>query len=163
MVTSDKKLQNDLILAEFNQVFNDHRYYDQAMWQIPSVVITVSSVIFAVSFSFVHIFWVSSVILLFGALFDLTLAIVLTKHRISIDCKSVFLRQFVTKYGLEYMPFKTDNMLEYIMKDYGAESEHRTHIWFRKRNAFQWTFYSILVFVVVLFVLGLYVLLNGLI
>jgi hypothetical protein len=133
-----------------------------SLWQNPSIAITVSSAIFAISYSFVHVLWVSGIILLFGGVFNLTIAVTLTKHRVTIETKTVFLRKFAEKYGLEYLPFKTEKMLEYLNADYGGvESEHQTNSWFRKRNAFRWTFGSILLLSGVLFSLGFYNLLLG--
>jgi hypothetical protein len=171
MQEDQEKLKERLLLAQYNQVYNDRRYYDQAMWQIPSIVITVSSVIFAISFNFVHSALISATMLLFGAVFDLTLAIVLTKHRLTIDAKTAFIIMLEEEHCIAKLPFKSEDVIKYVNDFYqhhmqgvkpGEASqsdinrEHRTLSWFRKRNAFQWTFYSILFLVAVMLALSIF-------
>lgn len=38
-------LKTNLLVAQYSQVAYDRRYYDQAAWQIPSIALTVTSVV----------------------------------------------------------------------------------------------------------------------
>ena len=120
------------------------------MWQIPSVAIAVSSGVFAVAFTYVHPLFVSGVMLLFGAFFDLTLTVALTKHRLSIDLRTAFLRRFEEKFGLEPCPVRTRDILTYLGSDY----EHATHPLFRNLIAFQWMFRTLVLLVVIMVAAG---------
>lgn len=166
----DHELSKNLEAIQYAQAYQDRRYYDQALWQIPSVVITVSSIVLAASFNFLKVSWMSGIVLLLGGLFDLTLAVVLTKHRVSIDVRTAFLEKFEKEHGLARLPFKTEDMVAYVTEHYRdtkgtsdseAERKQKTNRWFRKMNAFEWTFCTIILLTSVLFLLGIYVMLAG--
>ncbi len=48
------KTREQLIVAQFNRVADDFRQFDQMIWQVPSVAVTLTSFIFAVSLNYVH-------------------------------------------------------------------------------------------------------------
>ena len=163
--TENDKLKSDLLVAQYTQAAYDRRYYDQAAWQIPSIALTVISVVIVVAFNFVHIAFISGVFLLFGALFNFALLIVFAKHRLTIDARTKFLSDIEKKYELNFFPWAThtrkDNegktvpgMNDYLGEDYG----HVVPWFFRNRRAFNWIFYSLLILSVMLILLGVYML-----
>lgn len=162
-------LKGDLLVAQYTQAAYDRRYYDQAAWQIPSIALTVTSVVIAVAFNFVHIAFISGIFLLFGALFNFALLVVFTKHRLSIDVRTKFLSDIEKEYELNFFPWSTHSrknnegktvpgMNEYLGENYG----HVVPLFFRNRRAFNWIFYSLLSLSVMLLLLGVYMIISSL-
>jgi len=143
--------------AQYNRVAYDYRQFDQIIWQIPTVATTITSVMFAVAFNFVHIQVISGVVLLMGFYFDLTLAIALSKHRLMEDVRARFLKDLETSYGLEVVPISTAEAEDYLRK---KQHKHASHPWLRRRNAFRFLLSSILILSLSQLIIGTYLLIS---
>src|ERR1700733_1384351 len=93
-----KSPSESLLAAQLTRVADDYRQLDQLIWQIPTLAITVTSVVIAVSFGYVHIALVSGGLLLVGGFFDSTLAIALAKARLMEDARLHYLKLMEEEY-----------------------------------------------------------------
>ncbi|MEM3415503.1 MAG: hypothetical protein QW575_08035 [Thermoproteota archaeon] len=67
-VDPDKeKMIENILIAQYNRASYNYRHFDQMIWQVPSVSIIITSVIFAVSFGFIRSnFTIMDLILIVG-------------------------------------------------------------------------------------------------
>jgi len=82
---------NEEEITQYNQCSEDWRHYDRAIWQMPTVSITIASAILAVAYQYVQDLLPRAVILLFGGLILLSLTVALVKHRLFQEQRTEFL------------------------------------------------------------------------
>jgi hypothetical protein len=157
MAEDKDELKKSLIVAQFTRASYDFRQYDEVIWQMPSVAITITSVVFAVAFNFVHNTIVSGVILLVGGFFDLTIAIALCKHRLMEDARAHYLKDIETEFGIKSIPVTTKEAEDYL----GKSHLHVSYPWFRKRNAFKFLWSSVVLLTLALSVTGIFLIVSS--
>jgi hypothetical protein len=156
LAAHDKPMET-MAAAQYNRVAYDYRQFDQIIWQIPTIAITITSFMFAVAFNFVHIQVISGVVLLMGFFFDLTLAIALSKHRLMEDVRAWFLKDLETSYNLKIVPVSTAEAEIYLRT---KQHKHVSHPWLRQRNAFRFLLSSILILAFSQLIIGTYLLIS---
>jgi hypothetical protein len=139
--------------AQYNRVAYEFRHFDQIIWQIPTVAITITSVMFAVAFNFVHIRLISGVVLLLGSFFDFSLAIALSKHRLMEDVRAWFLKDLETSSGLKVVPVLTVEAEKYLST---KQHKHVSPPWLRRQNAFHYLLWSILFLTISQLIIGIF-------
>jgi hypothetical protein len=79
-----ERLKQNLIIAQYNRAAYDYRLFDQLTWQIPTVAITITSVVFGISFGVIkYNYLIMGVVLILGGIFNFTLLIAITKYRLA--------------------------------------------------------------------------------
>ncbi|MEM1756315.1 MAG: hypothetical protein QXT72_03875 [Candidatus Micrarchaeia archaeon] len=152
-VAPDKE---NILIAQYNRASNDYRHFDQLIWQVPSVSITITSVIFAVSFGFIRTnFIVMGLILTVGGIFDFTLLIALSKYRLMQDVRVKWMEQIEKQFDIISLPVSTKSALSFLSE---IEHKHVSIGWFRRRNAFKFLFYTIFILFVFSVIVGAYLL-----
>jgi hypothetical protein len=149
-----EKLKQNLIIAQYNRASYDFRMFDQLMWQVPSVSITITSVVFAAAFGFIrNNYMIMGVVLILGGIFDFTLLIALTKYRLMQDVRARWMEDIENELGIKNIPVYSKDAEEYLSKKH---HDHKSPKWFRKRNAFRSLFYTILILFTVSVLIGVY-------
>ncbi len=75
----DKSVKNQLIIQQYARASYDYRHFDQLIWQLLNISITIASVIFSVSFEFIrNNYIIIGIIMMFGSSFNFALLIVLS-------------------------------------------------------------------------------------
>jgi hypothetical protein len=82
---------NEEEITQYNQCSEDWRHYDRAIWQMPTVAITIASAILAVAYQYVKYLPARAFILLLGGLLLLSLTVALVKHRLFQEQRIEFL------------------------------------------------------------------------
>jgi hypothetical protein len=82
---------SDEEITQYNQCSEDWRHYDRAIWQMPTVTITIASGILAVAYRYVNEFLPRAVILFLGGLLLLSITVALVKHRVFQEQRTGFL------------------------------------------------------------------------
>jgi len=137
-----EKIKQNLIIAQYNRASYDYRMFDQLLWQVPSVAITITSVVFAVSFGFIkNNYLVMGLVLILGGIFDFVLLVALTKYRLLEDVRVAWMESIEKEMGIENIPVSTEKAIRYLNE---RNFTHRTFSWFRTRNAFRSLFFAIL-------------------
>ena len=154
-----KSPSESLLAAQLTRVADDYRQLDQLIWQIPTLAITVTSVVIAVSFGYVHIALVSGGLLLVGGFFDSTLAIALAKARLMEDARLHYLKLMEEEYQIKHLPVETKEVENFLPKDH----KHRGLGILRKQNAFVYLSASVIFLAAALFALGIGQIVYGLI
>jgi len=152
------KTREQLIVAQFNRVANDFRQFDQMIWQVPSVAVTLTSFIFAVSLNYVHNSLISGIILLMGGFFDFSLVVALNKHRLYEDVRARYLEEIEKAFNIKHLPLKAEEAENFLAEK--SDHTHASFKFFRKKNAFRFLTFSILIFTVSLFGLGVLFIVN---
>ena len=149
-----EKLKQNLIIAQYNRASYDFRMFDQLMWQVPSISITITSVVFAAAFGFIrNNYMIMGVVLILGGIFDFTLIIALTKYRLMQDVRARWMEDIENELGIKNIPVHSKTAEEYLSK---KDHDHKSPKWFRKRNAFRSLFYTILILFTVSVLIGVY-------
>jgi len=149
-----EKLKQNLIIAQYNRASYDFRMFDQLMWQVPSISITITSVVFAAAFGFIrNNYMIMGVVLILGGIFDFTLLIALTKYRLMQDVRARWMEDIENELGIKNIPVHS-KMAEYYLSK--KDHYHTSPKWFRKRNAFRSLFYTILILFTVSVLIGVY-------
>jgi len=149
-----EKIMQNLIIAQYNRAAYDYRMFDQLMWQVPSVSITITSVVFAVAFGFIkNNYMIMGVVLILGGIFDFTLLIALSKYRLMQDVRINWMDHLEEEIGIENIPASTEDAIEFLSR---RSHKHMTFEWFRKRNAFRALFYTIFILFLVSISIGVY-------
>jgi hypothetical protein len=149
-----EKLKQNLIIAQYNRASYDFRMFDQLMWQVPSISITITSVVFAAAFGFIrNNYMIMGVVLILGGIFDFTLLIALTKYRLMQDVRAGWMEDIENELGIKNIPVTSKMAEDYLSK---KDHYHPSPKWFRKRNAFRSLFYTILILFTVSVLIGVY-------
>jgi len=149
-----EKIRQNLIISQYNRASYDFRMFDQLMWQVPSISITITSVVFAVAFGFIkNNHMIMGVVLILGGIFDFTLLIALSKYRLMQDVRINWMDQLEKEIGIENIPASTEKSIEFLSR---RDHKHKTFGWFRRRNAFRSLFYTIFILFVVSISIGVY-------
>ena len=149
-----EKLKQNLIIAQYNRASYDFRMFDQLMWQVPSISITITSVVFAVAFGFIrNNYMIMGVVLILGGIFDFSLLIALTKYRLMQDVRARWMEDIENELGIKNIPVHSKKAEDYLSK---KDHDHKSPEWFRKRNAFRSLFYTILILFIVSLSIGVY-------
>jgi hypothetical protein len=149
-----EKLKQNLIIAQYNRASYDFRMFDQLMWQVPSISITITSVVFAAAFGFIrNNYMIMGVVLILGGIFDFTLLIALTKYRLMQDVRVRWMEDIENELGIKNIPVHSTMAEDYLSK---KDHYHASPKWFRKRNAFRYLFYTILILFTVSVLIGVY-------
>jgi hypothetical protein len=152
-----ERLKQNLIIAQYNRASHDYRLLDQLMWQIPTVAITITSVVFGISFGVIkNNYFVMGVVLILGGIFNFTLLIAITKYRLASDVRVNWMEYLEEKMGIEHIPMKTDKALEFLEK---RDYTHRTFSWLRKQSSFTWLSYTLLILFITTLSIGIYLIL----
>jgi hypothetical protein len=146
-----KSPSESLLAAQLTRAAEDYRQLDQLIWQIPTLAITVTSVVIAVSFGYVHIILVSGGVLLVGGFFDFTLAIALAKARLMEDGRLHYLKLMEAEYQITHLPVESKETLDFLPKDH----KHRGLGILREQNAFVFLLATVILLSVLLFALGI--------
>ncbi|MFP3401860.1 MAG: hypothetical protein RXP91_06360 [Nitrososphaeria archaeon] len=150
----EEMIRQFLILHQYDRAADDYRMYDQAIWQIPSVSITITSDVFAVAFGFIKTNYViMGTVLILGGIFDLTLLIALSKHRLFQDARAHLMDKIEKEFGIENIPTDTKKVLDFL-KERGHK--HLSIEWFRRRRGFTWLFWTNFILFIALFAIGIY-------
>ena len=149
----EERIRENLIIAQYNRASYDYRMFDQLMWQVPSIAITITSVVFAVSFGFIKDnYLVMGLVLIMGGIFDFTLLIALNKYRLMQDVRVNWMDYIEEKFGMENIPASTEKAEKFLSR---RSHTHKSFVWFRKRNAFRSLFFTIFILFIVSISLGI--------
>jgi hypothetical protein len=96
------------------------------------------------------------VVLILGAIFNFTLLIALTKHRLMEDVRAFWVEYLEEKIGIEHIPMKTGKAIEFLEK---RGDTHKTFSWLRKQSAFTWLSYTLLILFITTLSIGIYLIL----
>jgi len=150
----EEMIRKYLILHQYDRAAEDYRMYDQAIWQIPSVSMTITSVVFAVAFGFIkNNYIIMGTTLILGGMFDLTLLIALSKHRLFQDVRAHWMDKIEKEMGIGNIPTDTKEALKFL-KERGHK--HLSIEWFRRRKGFTWLFWTNFILTIALFAIGIY-------
>jgi hypothetical protein len=168
-VSSKDDIKKSLIEAQYQRASSDYLQFDQMMWQLPSVAITITSFFSAVSFNFIHNQLLSGVFLILGGVFDLGVVIELTKLRIRQDVRAMFLQGLEKEYGMTVLPLRTDQAEDYLREEEKkiesskkpeVAQPYKTPAIFRRANPFLAMFYSTLLLSLAILLIGGYLVLT---
>lgn len=105
----NSKIREELLINQYNRASEDSRHFDQLIWQIPSVGITVTSVVFAASFGFVKTNQlIMGIVLLLGSTFQFALMVALTKYRLMQDVRAHWMETIENNFGIVPIPVSTE-------------------------------------------------------
>jgi len=150
----EKMVRQFLILHQYDRAADDYRMYDQAIWQIPSVSITITSVVFAVAFGFIKTnYIIMGTVLILGGIFDLTLLIALSKHRLFQDVRAHWMNKIEKEMGIGNIPTETNQALDFLEE---RGHKHLSIEWFRKRRGFRYLFWTNFILFIALLSIGIY-------
>jgi hypothetical protein len=137
-----EKIRQNLIISQYNRASYDFRVFDQLIWQVPSISITITSVVFAVAFGFIkNNYVIMGVVLILGGIFDFTLLITLNKYRLMQDVRAHWMDYLEQKFQIENVPVPTEEAIKFLE---GRNHKHKTFRWLRRKNAFSalaWTIF----------------------
>jgi len=152
-----ERLKQNLIIAQYNRAAYDYRLFDQLTWQIPSVAITVTSVVFGVSFGFIKDnYLIMGIVLVFGGIFNLTLLTAITKYRLAEDLRAIWMEDLEGKMGINHIPTETKKVIHFLDE---RGYTHRTFSWLRKQSSFTWLSYTLLILFITTLSIGIYLIL----
>lgn len=116
-------------IAQYNQCSEDWRHYNNTIWQMPTVAMTIASAIMAVAYQYIQELLPRTVILFFGGLILLGLTVSLVKHRLFHDQRTEFL--FDTE-----KDWVASNKVKRIIKRRTAEIQNT--LYFQRVRAYWW-------------------------
>jgi len=149
-----EKIRQNLIISQYNRASYDYRMFDQLMWQVPSISITITSVVFAVAFGFIkNNYMIMGLVLILGGIFDFTLLIALSKYRLMQDVRINWMDHLEKEIGIENIPASSKDAIEFLSR---RDHKHKTFGWFRTRNAFRALFFTIFILFIVSISIGVY-------
>jgi len=149
-----EKIRQNLMISQYHRASYDYRMFDQLLWQVPSIAITVTSVVFAIAFGFIkNNYMIMGIVLILGGIFDFTLLIALSKYRLMQDVRINWMDYLEKEMGIENIPASTEKAIEFLS---GRNHEHKTFGWFRRRNAFRALFYTISILFITSISIGVY-------
>jgi hypothetical protein len=152
-----ERFKQDLILAQYYRASYDYRLLDQLMWQIPSVAITVSSVVFGISFGVIKDnYLIMGVVLILGGIINFSLLVAITKYRLAEDVRVNWMEYLEEKWGIEHIPMKTGDVIKFLEE---RGYTHRTFSWLRKQSSFTWLSYTLLILIISILSIGIYLIL----
>lgn len=155
-----------LISAQFTRIASEIRQYDQIIWQIPTVTITITSVVSVVAFYYIQNKFFSGIFLIIGSFFNFTMAISLSKHRLFQDVRSVYLEKMENEYNITHLPVQTEEAIEYLYKEQNNKSGNKRRIDFLtcllNRSGVKYMLYCILLITIFFLLTGVIFVLLGL-
>ena len=134
-------------IAQYNQCSEDWRHYDNAIWQMPTVAITIASAILAVAYQYVQELLPRTVILFFGGLILLSITVELIKHRLFHDQRTEFLSE-------TEKDWVASNRVKRIIKRKTTEIQQLP--WYRKVRGYKWLLITMIISTLFLFGLSSY-------
>lgn len=131
-------LSNEMLLAHYRSLTDDHRELDRQIYQIPAVLATISSVILISSFYYLTGLPRGLMLLIgFGLSFSLT--IVLGKQRYGEDLRSIWMKEIEQKYAGRPFPASTNDV---TLVDVERQFKYKAPIprWFIRQRGFHYIF-----------------------
>jgi hypothetical protein len=134
-------------LAQYNQCSDDLRYYDNTIWQIPSITMAIASAVFAISYQYIDKLFPRAVILLIGGVFSASLTVALVKHRL-------FQKQRIEFLSRTEKDWLDSNDVKRSIKR--RTDEIQIDSWIEKQKAYEYLKFSMVIISIFLIVLGFY-------
>ena len=136
---------NEEEITQYNQCSEDWRHYDRAIWQMPTVAITIASAILAVAYQYVEELLPRAFILLLGGLLLLSITVALMKHRLFHDQRTEFLSDTERDW------VDSDKVRRTIKRKTEEIQQLPWYRTYRKLKAYKWLFSTMIVATLVLF------------
>ena len=134
-------------ITQYNQCSEDWRHYDKAIWQMPTVAITIASAILAVAYQYVQELLPRAFILLLGGLLLLSITVALIKHRLFHEQRTEFLSDTEN----DWVDSKR------VTRTIKRKTKEIWQLpWYRKLKAYKWLLSAMIIATLFLFGLSFY-------
>jgi hypothetical protein len=146
-------LRNSMILAHYSVLATDHRDLDRQIYQIPSVLVTIASLVMITSY-----YYLSGLprafMLLSGFGLSLSLTIILAKQRYGEDLRAMWMSKMELEHLGRSFPSSTNDVtLDQIEREHGYHPPIPR--WFLRQRGFAYIFW------LCVFVAGVFLVLSG--
>ena len=106
-------LRKELLLRQYERLAEDWRHLNTLAWQIPTATLTVTSIVFAVSYGYL-VGLARIAMLALGLLFSVSFIVLLVKTRFLMDVRSEFMKMLEEDLGLKKVPLTTGESVVFL-------------------------------------------------
>jgi hypothetical protein len=142
-------------IEQYIRCCEDIRHYDNGLWQISSINVTIAGIMIGVSFQYLSGFW-RTIPLLIAFSLSLSLTVTISKYIFFQLGRAVTMRRIEGEFGVESVPTSTEDISDFLKRSKKSKTEIDAPArWFSGQKANKWLVIMMLGVTVLLLILAL--------